>query len=452
MPGWIIQGVRSEGKSLCAVGKIKEYMLRGRPVATNLTLFLDKFLPEENDVISYRLPDHPRLEDFLLLPPAFDPKYKSEDMNGLLVLDELGTWLNSRNWNDKKRLEMLNWLFLSRKDHWDLILLAQDHEMIDAQVRTTLCDYLVQASRLDRQKIPYLAPILGALGLNQFMPRVHRYHVFYGLSTAQPPVDTWSYTGKDFYDGYDTNQKFLNGQEALNGTLIDMRATYTNLPANYLTRFVFVERLQRQIEELRKLPTISPIESMAKKNISKETSYLKIGLLCLALLSFIGWRFMNGGLSLPVKTNPAPVALNVPVEKPKPVSDTNSDETKPVDSDQYVAKQTKDIIAFLLKTYRPRLSTTAYSPEIGLVGNVDFYNNFELVESFKIKELHALGVVLLRQPYGVDLMFDGKKFIVSSWKLPRVSDSVAGTEHEPIVQSSVTASDDLPSKHISDLF
>lgn len=156
MPGWIIQGVRGEGKTLCAVAKIREYMLRGRPVATNLDLYLEKFLPTDNNVISYRLPDHPRLEDFQILPPAYDPKYKGEDMNGLLVLDELGTWLNSRNWNAKNRLEMLNWLFLSRKDHWDLILLAQDYEMIDAQVRTTLCDYLVQASRLDRQKIPYL--------------------------------------------------------------------------------------------------------------------------------------------------------------------------------------------------------------------------------------------------------------------------------------------------------
>jgi hypothetical protein len=147
-------------------------MLRGRPVATNLTLYLDKFLPEENDVISYRLPDHPRLEDFQLLPPAYDQKYKDEDMNGLLVLDELGTWLNSRNWNDKKRLELLNWLFLSRKDHWDLILLAQDHEMIDSQVRTTLCDFLVQASRLDRQKVPYLASTMKMLGFSGMMPRV----------------------------------------------------------------------------------------------------------------------------------------------------------------------------------------------------------------------------------------------------------------------------------------
>jgi hypothetical protein len=428
MPGWIIQGVRGEGKSLAAVGKIKEYMQRGRPVATNLTLFLENFLPEENNTISYRLPDHPRLQDFQLLPPAYDPKYKGEDMNGLLVLDELGTWLNSRNWNDKSRLEMLNWLFLSRKDHWDLILLAQDHEMIDAQVRTTLCDYLVQASRLDRQKIPFLAPMLGFLGFNQFMPRVHRYHVYYGLNTQQPPVETWNYTGNDFYDGYDTNQKFLNGQEALNGTLIDMRATYTNLPSSYLTRYVFVERLQRQIDELRrpfnKFDLDQELEPMAaKKNLSKESEYMKIGLLGLALLIFIGWRFLKSdSLSLPSATTSAPAstaqtpATQPAIEKPKP----NTEPVKYVKTDdtEYVAQETSGFIGYLLKTYRPRLSTTAYSPDTGFVGNIDFYDNYELIETYKIKELHALGVTLIRRPYGVDLIYAGKSFIVSSWRLP----------------------------------
>jgi len=50
--------------------------------------------------------------------------------------------LNARNWNAKDRLKMLNWLFLSRKDHWDVILLAQDFEMIDAQVRTPFATIL----------------------------------------------------------------------------------------------------------------------------------------------------------------------------------------------------------------------------------------------------------------------------------------------------------------------
>lgn len=448
MPGWIIQGVRGEGKSLCAVGKIKEYMQRGRPVATNLTLYLDKFLPADNDVISFRLPDHPRLEDLQLLPPAYDPKYKGEDMNGLLVLDELGTWLNARNWNEKTRLGLLNWLFLSRKYHWDLILLAQDFEMIDAQVRTSLCDFLVQASRLDRQKIPYFASILKMLGFSGNMPEIHRYHVFYGMSTNQQPQATWSYTGKDFYDGYDTNQIFKDGMEALNGTLIDMRATYSYIPANYLTRNIYIQRLNNRIDELKKLTVLNPeIEAppMAKKNLSKETSYLKIGLLCLALVVFVGWRLMSG-FSLPkaavtVQAPAVPVASSLAPAATVPAS------TGPAVESVYMATQTNSIIEHLLKTYRPRLSTTAYSPQTGFVGNIDFYDNFELIETYKIKELHALGVTLIRKPYGVDLLYAGKTFIVSAWRLPdhpqadSPVDNQSVSNNVPVVSAKPSVSD-----------
>lgn len=424
--GWIIQGVRGEGKSLAAVGKIKEYMLRGRPVATNLDLYLDKLLPEHNETLAYRLPDHPRLVDFQMLPPAHDVKYKPDDMNGLLVLDEMGTWLNSRNWNSKDRLKLMNWLFLSRKLHWDIILLAQDHEMIDAQARTTLCDFLVQASRLDRQKIPYFAPVLKFLGMNSFMPRVHRYHVFYGLSTNQPHQDVWSFTGKDFYEGYDTNQIFRDGIEAVGETLEDMRATYTYLPANYLTRHVFVARLQNQIQELKKTTALSSEEPMAKKkNLGNETGYLKIGLLCLALVIFVGWRLMSGNLSLPKSTAaavPVPGTSTPPSSAPAPAPASSTSSTSvPAPSTDYVAMQTPNLIEYLLKTYRPRLSTTGYSPETGFVGTIDFYDHFQLIETYSIKDLHALGVTLFRKPYGVDLIYAGKSFIVSAWSLPSVA-------------------------------
>lgn len=423
MPGWIIQGVRGEGKSLAAVGKIKEYMLKGRPVATNLNLFLDNFLPADCSTMAYRLPDHPRLEDFQMLPPAYDTKYKGEDKNGLLVLDELGTWLNARNWNDKKRLEMLNWLFLSRKDHWDLILLAQDFEMIDSQVRTTLCDYLVQASRLDRQKIPYLAPMLQALGFNSFMPRVHRYHVFYGLSMQTKPIETWSYTGKDFYEGYDTNQKFLNGLEPLNQTLVDMRATYSYIPANYLTRHVFIERLHKQIERLKTLKPKTEIDGegvpMAKKGVGSEANYLKIGFLVLALAGFLGWRFFSGGFSVPVPGVQAAVApVSAPVAAPPPASVPIQSSKAVETTDDYAAIQTDQFMSYLLKNYRPRLSVSAYSPEGGFYGNVDFYDKSVLVERYPVSALHALGIALIHRPYGADLIYSGKKYIVTAWKLP----------------------------------
>jgi hypothetical protein len=440
MPGWIIQGVRGEGKSLAAVAKIREYMLRGRPVATNLNLYLEQFLPADNAARAYRLPDHPRLVDFQMLSPAYDPKYKGEDMNGLLVLDELGTWMNSRNWNDKSRLELLNWLFLSRKDHWDIILLAQDYEMIDNQVRTTLCDYLVQASRLDRQKVPYLAGLLNFLGLNSKLPRIHRYHVYYGMSLQSDPVETWSFTGKEFYSGYDTNQKFLNGMEPLGGTLVDMRASYSYIPACYLTRHIFKERLQKQIAALDALPAITTgqeVHAVAqKKGVGgKEQNYLKIGLLSAGLVGFLVYRGLSGGFSLPASASaslPAPSAA--PVAAPAVTSSggsgvSSSASAVPASSGVAVpasgAVEVQSFIDYLISHFRPRLSVSAFSPDFGFFGNVDFYDNGVLVERYPISSLHALGVALVHREYGADLIYKGKAYIVTAWKLPPVSDVVA---------------------------
>jgi len=444
MPGWIIQGVRGEGKSLAAVGKIKEYMSRGRPVATNLDLFLDAFLPMDNAVLAYRLPDHPRLEDFEALPAAYDLNYKGEDKNGLLVLDELGTWLNSRAWNDKTRLKMLNWLFLSRKLHWDLILLAQDFAMIDSQVQTTLCDYLVQASRLDRQKIPYFAPLLELAGFNAFMPKIHRYHVFYGLSTAQPPVETWTFTGKDFYDGYDTNQRFRDGFELCGSTLetaklIDMRATYTYLPPAYLTGFVHVNRLADQLECLKKRLNFKGDDNgefmaIRRNQNSNLAPKLKVIVLSILLVGFLVWRYVLRddtpsviGSARPVPTVPGALVPASPPPVPVPASSASVPVAQPLpDSVKPVALETENFVDYLIKRYRPRLSVSSFSPDSGFKGNIDFYDGYDLVEQYPIRHLHALGVSIIHKPYGADMVYKGKSYIVTSWKLSHdVSDGSA---------------------------
>lgn len=423
MPGWIIQGVRGEGKSLAAVGKIREYMLQGRPVATNLDLFLDNLLPAHNETLAYRLPDHPRLEDFDLLPPAYDPKYKGEDKNGLLVLDELGTWLNSRSWNDKGRLKMLNWLFLSRKNHWDLILLAQDNEMIDAQVRSTLCDYLVQASRMDRQKIPFLAPILDFLGINSFMPKIHVYHVFYGMSTNQKPVEKWQFTGKNLYDGYDTNQRFKDGFEPIGGTLVDMRATYSYLPANYLTKNVFVQRLQKQITELNNKP-VKAVDEMAVKRSVGTDSKQKAFVFLFFLVGFLIWRFSGGGFLKKPEITPLPTSASVasPVlPDPSLFSKSVSPPVNNIDNNQSVAVSSVfppvNFLTALMKAYKPRLSSYAYVEGEGFFGSIDFYSGSSKVETFDIKELHALGASLVKRPYGADLYYSDSVVVVTSWDL-----------------------------------
>jgi len=166
---------------------------------------------------------------------------------------------------------------------------------------------------------------------------------------------------------------------------------------------------------------------MAKgKGGSKQADFMKIGFLVIALIGFLGWRFLSGGLNMPktesVIPQPAVAApvVATPVKTVQSASESAPVETK---SAVYVAQQTNEFIEYLLKTYRPRLSTTAYSPELGIMGTIQFYDNFEVVESYTVKELHSLGVTLLRKPYGVDLVFAGKSFIVSSWKLPHESDN-----------------------------
>lgn len=440
MPGWIIQGVRGEGKSLAAVGKIREYLEQGRPVATNLDLNLEKLLPADNNTACYRLPDHPRIQDLQALPPAYDPKYKGEDRNGLLVLDELGTWLNARSWNDKTRLAILNWLFLSRKEHWDLILLAQDHEMIDAQVRNTLCDYLVQASRLDRQKIPYLAPALEALGINSFMPKIHVYAVYYGLSTQVPPVEKWRFSGKEIYDGYDTNQRFRDGSEALNGSIVDMRAIYQYLPPAYLTNQIHIDKHLLAIEKLKKMASSSEAANdeknfMAVRKGAGDNPQLKAYLLIAAAGIFLAWRFMSGGFSIPgdkkdaapvasvspgqsstaANTQPIPVTQQQPPTPPQPQPQPTQQPLPPPTNSPHRAIESNFFIDTMLANYKPRLAAHAYSDETGFLGFLEWYDGATLVEKLNLNDLHAFGVALVKKAYGVELVYGAKRYVVTSW-------------------------------------
>ena len=446
MPGWIITGARGEGKTLAAVAKIKEYALRGRPVATNLDLYLEKLLPLDNTAILYRLPDKPALADFELLPLAYDRSYKGEDMNGLLVLDELGTWLNSRSWNDKTRLALMNWLFLSRKYHWDIILLAQDYEMIDAQLRNTICEHWVVSSRLDKVKIPYLAPLLEFIGFNAFMPRIHRYFVFYGYDSRQKPVDLWTYSGTDFYYGYDTNQLFLDPSSP---AVVHIGLS-TYLPASYLSGHQFITKAQKSLEQLKKQYTKEKEVDMAiKKGV--DNSKIKAYMLVAFLVAFLAWRFSSGinlkafssaspsvaSPTAPTNTTPLAAPVSSPVSAPSPPLPTASAVPVPQSSfSQAVvssasssasssppssAPDVANFIDDLLQTTRPRLSWFVESKVTrDFDGAVEFYQNDVLVERFKISELHALGVAMIRTPYGFNLLYRTKTYVVP-WAMSKPS-------------------------------
>jgi len=224
MAVYFVTGKLGSGKSLACVSKIRDYLSDGRRVATNLDLELDQMFTYCKSP-AVRLPDKPRAEDLQALGPGYDsedPRDYDEKRFGLIVLDECGTWLNSREWNDKERRKLIDWFLHARKHRWDVMFLIQDIESCDAQIVRSLCEHLVVCRRMDRFKV---------MGIS--LPKMHIANVYYGRST-EVRVERWTYKGADLYNTYDTRQVFRDGVDYLDQGPVDMRASYTMLSAWHL--------------------------------------------------------------------------------------------------------------------------------------------------------------------------------------------------------------------------
>lgn len=218
MSSFIITGKLGCGKGLVSVAKAYDYLQQGRRVASNLDLFFSGYFAPQSKRTYMRLPDKPTLFDLQAIglgsdKVAYDengaPLF-SEDDHGLLVLDELGSWFNARTWQDKSRQPVLDFLIHLRKLGWDCLLIVQDIDSIDKQLRGMLAEHLVVCRRLDRIKIPYIGGVLRQFGLKGNLPKVHRAKVHYGETAADMVVDTWTYTGTRYYRTYNTLQKFTD--------------------------------------------------------------------------------------------------------------------------------------------------------------------------------------------------------------------------------------------------
>ncbi|MCK5616653.1 hypothetical protein KAR91_83100, partial [Candidatus Pacearchaeota archaeon] len=124
-------------------------------------------------------------------------------------LDECGTWFNSRQWGDKSRQAMIDWLLHSRKQGWDVIFIVQNVTLIDKQARLALGEHVVYCRRTDRLNIPVVGSLFKLLwGGKLPLPRVHLGVVKYGLLPTSLSVDTWVLTGNRLFQAYDTKQSF----------------------------------------------------------------------------------------------------------------------------------------------------------------------------------------------------------------------------------------------------
>lgn len=209
MAVFIITGKLGGGKTLVSVQRIYDYLAKGRIVATNLDLRLHNLIsPFNRTARVIRVPDKPTVDDLHAI--GCGNESYDEELNGLLVLDECGTWFNSRSWNDKQRQPVNDWFLHARKLGWDVLLIIQDVENLDSQARRSIAEHTVFCKRTDRLAIPGLSTLFKLLtGYRLKLPKAHVARVVYGISPTDLLVDRWATRGVRLYQAYDTRQQFF---------------------------------------------------------------------------------------------------------------------------------------------------------------------------------------------------------------------------------------------------
>lgn len=261
MAVYAVTGKLGSGKGKAAIDQIRRYLSEGRRVATNCDVFLEHLMPSADKSVVTRVPDKPEPLDLYMIGSGnrfieFEPgivgkgvgwsygapqprilKGFDERFNGALVLDECGSWLNTRNFQDKNRSGLLEWAIHARKYGWDVFFVMQNIAQVDKQLRDSLLEYVVRMNRLDRMKVPFLSAGIKVLSAGMFdgsLPRLHVGVVRLGASPDALVVDRWVFRGDDLNNAYSTTQVFSDSYEHCTHSLLSA----WHLSANEANKFV----------------------------------------------------------------------------------------------------------------------------------------------------------------------------------------------------------------------
>ena len=237
MAVYAITGKLGSGKGKGAMKLLRDYLRSGKRVATNCDIFMEHMMPPQSKQTVVRMPDKPTAADLYAIGSGnrfieFEPIVKhtsrgfeytppsprllqgfDEAHNGALFLDECASWLNTRNFQDKGRSELLEWCIHARKYGWDVYFICQNISQIDKQLRDSLFEYVVRMSRLDRMKVPFVSAAfkLVTAGFSDgSLPRLHIGVVRLGCSPEGIVADRWHFRGDDLNKAYNTTQVFAD--------------------------------------------------------------------------------------------------------------------------------------------------------------------------------------------------------------------------------------------------
>lgn len=211
MTDYALTGKKGTGKSKHAVLLIRDrYLKKKRLVVTNLDLNIEKMFGPFSRACYVRVPDKPKAFD-LLAAGHGNPDSYDEDLNGALVLDEMGTWLNTRTFGDKDRAATLDYFAHARKHGFDTWYIMQNVVQVDKQLRESFIEQTVRHTSFAKVRIPFVGWILSALFGERagFFPRFHTAVYRIGVNPQDLITNRLVFTGKDVEACYDTRQVFL---------------------------------------------------------------------------------------------------------------------------------------------------------------------------------------------------------------------------------------------------
>lgn len=244
MTDFAVTGKKRSGKGLFCAGLIRDALRDGKRVATNMDIFPEHLLPATSRATFIRLPDCPNAEDMEALGKGYDGDDIADDGNGIIVLDEASKFFNARQWGDKGRQPLLDWLIHSGKLRWDVYYQMQGLSQVDKQLRDTQVEYHVAVKRTDRWPIPFVTPLGKLVGLDIRFPKMHLGIFKHGVERDSMVVDRKWYKAADIYKGYDTEQVFLDRDHpdavGLHSVLSawHVKGRYLPKPPPYLVRLV----------------------------------------------------------------------------------------------------------------------------------------------------------------------------------------------------------------------
>jgi hypothetical protein len=236
MAVYAVTGKLGAGKGKGALYQMRRYLQAGKRVATNIDVFLEHLSDDLSRDEVIRIPDKPSAVDLYMLGSGnkfiqFTPSVRAkgdgweilppeqpvmlpgfdEAHNGALFLDECSSWLNTRNFQDKDRAGLLEYMIHARKYGWDVYFVCQNVSQIDKQLRDSLFEYVVRMNRMDRMRLPLVSDLAKAMtagALDGNLPRLHIGVVRLGSNPDGLVADRWIFRGDDLQPAYNTTQVF----------------------------------------------------------------------------------------------------------------------------------------------------------------------------------------------------------------------------------------------------